>query len=290
MNQENHCGDKVKNGIKEIAVTFGSNGLRLIGKAFIPKSATGDSPAPGAVLCHGFGSSHRVMKDIARIMANKGIATFIFDFRGHGSSDGAIDGKQADDAVDAWNFLKKFPEVDKTRMGLIGHSLGAMSAIIAAAKIESLKVLVSLCCPYISKEEMLAVAPANYGKWGSKRSHILEFPRHGSPPWISGLAGFIARVWMFIHNNHVRVDVTNFIEGIKQVNMEQILNKLDNCFKLFVFCDDDTITPYTKSALVYEAACEPKVRLLSRGQHSTPVSRGILRDQWTDWAVKMLKR
>ncbi len=286
MNQRN----SPKNKVKEIPVTFGNNGIKLTGRALIPENATVDCPVPGAILCHGFGSSHRVMKDSARLMANKGIATFIFDFRGHGSSEGAVDGKQPDDAVDAWNFLKKFPQVDKNRMGLIGHSLGAMSAIIAAAKIESLKVLVSLCCPYISKEEMMAATPANYGKWGSKHSHIVEFPRHGSPPWISGLAGLVARIWMFIHDNHVRIDVTKFIENVKQVNMEQILSKLDNCFKLFIFCDGDTITPYSKSALVYEAACEPKVQFLSKGQHSTPVSRGILRDQWTDWAVEMLKR
>jgi pimeloyl-ACP methyl ester carboxylesterase len=288
MNQLNPSKSKVKHKVKEIPVTFGSNGLKLTGKAFLPDNATTDAPVPGAILCHGFGSSHRVMKDSARMIAQKGVASFIFDFRGHGTSEGAVDGRQADDAIDAWNFMSKIAEIDETRMGLVGHSLGAMSAIIAAGQICSPKVLVSLACPHIPKEEIMASMPANYGKWGSKHSRVVEFPRHGSPPWITGLSGIIARLWMYATHNHVRIDVNRFFEGIKKVDMESVLSKLVNCRKLFVFCEGDTITPYAKSVHVYNAACEPKIKLLSKGQHSTPISRGSLHLQWTDWVVENL--
>jgi hypothetical protein len=221
MIQLNPTDSKIENRVRELPVTFGSNGLKLTGKAYLPETASADSPVPGAVLCHGFGSSHRAMKDSARIMASRGVATFIFDFRGHGTSEGAIDGKQADDVVDAWHTLKQFPEVDKNRMGLIGHSLGAMSAIVAAGKVGSPKVLISLPCPHIPKNEMTSATPLDYGKWGSKHSHVVEIPRHGSPPWLTGLSAIIARLWMHVTRNHVCIDGRMFIEGIKQVDMER---------------------------------------------------------------------
>ena len=149
MNLKNLSPRKAKARIKEWPVTFGSNGLKLTGKVLLPDDARADSPVPGAVLCHGFGGSHRFMKSSAKILAEQGIATLVFDFRGHGASEGAIDGRQADDAVDAWNALKQFPEVDKSRMGIIGHSLGAMSAILAAGKVDSPRALVALSCPPI---------------------------------------------------------------------------------------------------------------------------------------------
>lgn len=71
-------------------------------------------------------------------MASQGVATLIFDFHGYGFSEGVADGRMVEDIVDAWNVLSQFPEVDKKRMGLIGHSLGAMPAIIAAENTPSM--------------------------------------------------------------------------------------------------------------------------------------------------------
>jgi hypothetical protein len=49
------------------------------------------------------------------------------------------------------------------------------------------------------------------------------------------------------------------------------------------------VTPYQKSAFVYEAACQPKEILLAKGGfHTTPLLRGNLRSQWTSWAVRTL--
>ncbi len=105
--------------IKEFPIAFGSHGLKLKGKIFLPKNSNADEPVPGAVLCHGFGAAYRVMEAGAQTMAAQGIATLIFDFRGHGTSEGTADGKMVEDVVDAWNFLSQLPEIDSKRMGLI---------------------------------------------------------------------------------------------------------------------------------------------------------------------------
>ena len=87
--------------IREFPVVFESHGLQLKGKIILPKQASANEPVPGAVLCHGFGAAYRVMEPAARMMADQGIASLIFDFRGHGASEGAMDGKMAEDVVDA---------------------------------------------------------------------------------------------------------------------------------------------------------------------------------------------
>ena len=280
-----------KGKIRELPVTFDSHGLRLKGKVLFPDGANINYPIPGAVLCHGFGASHRAMESSARIMASQGIAAFIFDFRGHGSSEGALDGKMADDIVAAWNTLRQFPEIDKKRMGLIGHSLGAMSAIMAAEKVESPRALIALSCPPQVDSEQLAGMPANFGQWGFENNSIIEYPRQGAFPWLKGMAAILSRVWMYLFGYRVRVDLKNFFRITSQMKMMEVLQGLGNCSKLFVFCEGDNITPYQKSVLVYQAASEPKTKILAKGGfHTTPLMPGSLRSQWINWTVATLKR
>jgi pimeloyl-ACP methyl ester carboxylesterase len=275
--------------IKEFPIVFGSHGLKLKGKILLPKNSNADEPVPGAVLCHGFGAGHRAMEASARTMAAQGIAALIFDFRGHGSSEGAADGKMAEDVVDAWSLLSQLPEVDSNRMGLVGHSLGAMSIIMAAERVSNPRALVALACPPEVDSQLLADEPNNIGRWGQNTNAVAEYPRHGSFPWLKGVAALMCRAWMYLGRFKVRVDWQKFSEAFPQMRMSEILQKLEDCSKLFVFCEGDKVTPYQKSAFVYEAACQPKELLLAKGGfHTTPLLRGNLRSQWTSWTVRTL--
>jgi pimeloyl-ACP methyl ester carboxylesterase len=275
--------------IKEFPIVFGSHGLKLKGKILLPKDSKADEPVPGAVLCHGFGAAYRVMEPGARIMAAQGIATLIFDFRGHGSSEGAADGKMVEDVVDAWNFLSQLREVNSKRMGLIGHSLGAMSVIMAAERVSNPRALVALACPPEVDSHLLADESNNVGRWGQDANAVAEYPKHGAFPWLKGMAALICRAWMYVGRFKVRIDLQKFLEAFPQMKMSEVLQKLEDCSKLFVFCEGDKVTPYQKSAFVYEAACQPKELLLAKGGfHTTPLLRGNLRSQWTSWTVKTL--
>jgi pimeloyl-ACP methyl ester carboxylesterase len=261
-------------GIREIPVTFGSRGLKIKGSVLLPAGATANSPVPGAVLCHGFGSSRKSTESAAHELVDKGVATLIFDFRGHGASDGAVDGRMPDDVVDAWNVLKECPEVNEKRMCLIGHSLGAMSAIMAAGKVDNLKALVALSCPPQMNTLPHSEVPANVGRWGGESHGITEYPRHGSFPWMKGLSAFLSRVWMYLHGFHVRIDLRKFIDTVMNIRMTDVLQKLEDCPKLFVFCEGDTITPYQKTVPVYEAASYPREQIMIKGgSHSLPAGR-----------------
>jgi pimeloyl-ACP methyl ester carboxylesterase len=277
--------------IKERRITFGSNGIKLRGRVMLPSFATAGSPVPGVVLCHGFGSGQNAVKRSAKMLARQGIASTIFDFRGHCTSGGSVDGKMADDVFDAWNVLKDMPEVDQDRMGLGGHSLGAMSAILAAGRVRDPKVLFALSCPPHMTGENFPELTREFGRWGSRHNHIIEYPREGAFPWLKGIEAIGARVWMYLFGYTVRVEVRSFFENSFATRMDDVLCKLTNCNKLFVFCEGDTVTPYNKSILVYEGACEPKIRIVSKGGiHTTPIMRGNLRSQWINWVATELKK
>jgi len=283
--------DKAKvAGIREIPVIFGNNGISLRGKVLLPEEASVRNPVPGAVLCHGFGSGYRALEPSAKIMASQGVATIVFDFRGHGSSEGLVDGKMPQDVADAWETLAQFPEVDSDRMGLVGHSLGAMSSILAASDIYSPKMLISLSCPPELSPELVNEEPEKIGRWGhDEGSNFVEYPRQGAFPWLKGVAALLCRAWMYLGGFSVRVDWEMFIVNLPKLKMSHVLEKLDRCSKLFVFCDGDTVTPYQKSGVLYEIACEPKRLLLMKGGvHTTPLLPGTVRSQWTSWAVRTL--
>jgi pimeloyl-ACP methyl ester carboxylesterase len=277
--------------IKEVPVVFGNHGLQIKGKILLPSAATEASPVPGAVLCHGFGSAQRVMEPAAKIMAAEGVASIIFDFRGHGDSEGVVDGKLAEDVIDAWDTLCQRPEVDGRRMGLAGHSLGAMSAIMAAGQISNPRALVALSCPPESDGAQSISGEKNFGRWGRELKVIVEYPKNGAFPWMKGFAALICRLWMYLGCFKVRVDWQKFIDAFPQMKMSAVLERLDNCAKLFVFCEGDRVTPYRKYTPVLESACEPKELVLAKGGfHTTPLLPGNTRSQWTTWMVNTLTK
>jgi pimeloyl-ACP methyl ester carboxylesterase len=277
-------------GIEELPISFGSHGVKLTGKVLLPKDADAHSYLPGTILCHGFGASSKAVEPSAHIMASQGIAALIFDFRGHGSSEGVVDGKMVDDIVDAWMFLAHIPKVDNRRIGLVGHSLGAMSAIMATNKIDKPHALVALACPPEVDNQLLADEPFTIGRWGHDNTTIFEYPKNGAFPWLKGIAALLCRAWMYLHGYRVRVDWQKFVAGFPLMKMSDVLHNLEDCSKLFVFCEGDRVTPYQRSVFVYEAASEPKAMFLAKGGfHTTPLMPGALRSQWIDWAVTTLK-
>jgi fermentation-respiration switch protein FrsA (DUF1100 family) len=275
----------MKAQIKETAVNFGSHGIKLSGRLILPSKA--DSPLPAAILCHGFGASKKAMTPSGRSLAEQGIASLVFDLRGHGDSHGAVDGLPVDDVLDAWEFICCQPEVDTRRIAFVGHSLGAMSAIFAASEVHP-RALVLLSCPPETSDEFPADNnSSNYGRWGSDT--VLEYPRHGAFPWLSGIAAIACRLWMYLHSYSVRVNWQKFFQALRESKMSPALEKLDDCSKLFVFCLGDKVTPYSKSSLVYQTAPMPKeVLLASGGNHTAPLSSKMLRASWLGWTRQVL--
>ncbi len=87
---------------------------------------------PCVVMCHGTGSSKDEAgdqyKDLADLLAEKGVASIRFDFAGCGeSSDSGINQTfmaEVADTVKAYEFAVSHEKIDCDRMGIIGYSQG----------------------------------------------------------------------------------------------------------------------------------------------------------------------
>jgi pimeloyl-ACP methyl ester carboxylesterase len=115
---------------------------------FIPARA--GRPGPGIVLVHGWESNRDRTLPNAEVLHAAGYHVLTFDVRGHGDNPPETlpisVGEFAADAAAALDVLLARPEV--TTGGFLGHSLGAVGAIIAAAEAgERCAVLVSTSAP-----------------------------------------------------------------------------------------------------------------------------------------------
>lgn len=105
----------------------------------------GRGPSPAVVLLSGSGAQNRdsevlgfrPFKLMADAFAGRGIAVLRCDDRGVGVSSGtladATNEDLAGDALAAVGMLRTRPEIDRARIGLLGHSEGATVSAIAAA-------------------------------------------------------------------------------------------------------------------------------------------------------------
>ena len=98
-------------------------------------------PHPGAlaalVIAHGFAMSRHELLDLAEGLRDRGHAVLIFDFRGHGASEGrrsTIGYHEAGDVSAAVDFLAARPEVAGRPIGAAGLSMGGAATILAAAR------------------------------------------------------------------------------------------------------------------------------------------------------------
>lgn len=93
------------------------------------------------VLCHGFSSSKdsKTYTTLSKILNEKRISSFRFDFFGHGESDGKFEdvtiSRAVDDILNAVKFLR---EKGYKKIGLFGSSFGGISSIVAASKLNGL--------------------------------------------------------------------------------------------------------------------------------------------------------
>ncbi|MFI7067531.1 alpha/beta hydrolase [Kribbella sp. NPDC050124] len=98
------------------------------------------------VVLHGAGSTRSDVLDHAVVLARHGYGVLLFDARGHGRSEGrAMDfGWYGDlDVGAAATYLETRPDVDGSRIGVLGLSMGGEEAIGAAAADTRIRAVVA---------------------------------------------------------------------------------------------------------------------------------------------------
>src|SRR5271169_5125313 len=134
----------------ETPVVFESKGQQVVGMLHLPE---GLGRFPAALLLHGFTGTkvepHRMFVKISRTLAEHGIASLRFDFRGSGDSAGDFEDmtirSETVDSLEAIRFLARHKRVNSRRVALIGLSMGgAVAAHVVAREKHRIKSLVLL--------------------------------------------------------------------------------------------------------------------------------------------------
>lgn len=137
------------------------DGTRLAGW-FIPAGTT--APSPGVVLSHGWRRSRAELLPHADFLHRAGFAVFAFDHRHRGKSGGeaiTMGLQEQDDLLGTLDQLCARPEVDAERIGVLGMSMGAVVAILVAARDQRVCAVVAEC-PYATNEAIMTRSIRHY--------------------------------------------------------------------------------------------------------------------------------
>ena len=161
-------------------VRIPANGFSLAGTVSKPASSV-RSPWPGVILVAGSGPSDRdetvfgipIFGELAGSLADAGFAVLRYDKRGVGQSGGRVESATINDYADdlraAVKFMSERKDVDRKRLGVVGHSEGGSVAMLAASKEKKIGALVLISTIGVTGAE-LNMAQVKHALERSKRT------------------------------------------------------------------------------------------------------------------------
>jgi len=211
-----------------MAVSFPSrSGERLSGYYAPPRQGA------AVVLAHGSCGERSDLFDEARILARAGFGVLIFDFPGHGESEGAVswDAAAREALSGAFDWLAEQPGVDPARLGAFGFSMGGYTVAQVAATDSRLRAVVLAGTPHDAAE---------HTRW--------EYRRGG---WLRQGPALLA----------ARLSGLRFDELVP----ERVLDRVAPRPLLVVTGSRDRAVPPWMAERLYSAAREPKRLLVVEG-------------------------
>ena len=117
-----------------------SDGVRLSGTYLEAPSARGV-----VVLVHGFKTYRQEMTDHARFIRDAGYSVLLYDSRGCGASDGVfgVGATEDRDIIGAVSYVRSRGGAGSDHIAVLGISLGAGDALLAAAKDERIQAVIA---------------------------------------------------------------------------------------------------------------------------------------------------
>ena len=149
---------------EEVVIENRGAGLQLAGTLTLPSDP---GPHPAVLLLTGSGPedrdenifNHRPFFVLADYLTRYGVVVLRCDDRGVGKSTGdfasATDADFVEDALASVAYLRTRNEIDPERIGLVGHSEGAIVACRAAAKSDEVRFIVLLAGTGVPLEKVL---------------------------------------------------------------------------------------------------------------------------------------
>jgi putative phosphoribosyl transferase len=134
-----------------------SRGLHLAGELLLPDRA---GRHPTVAIAHGWGSSKASPRNrsLAQALVAEGLGALLFDFTGHGDSQGTMEDSTRDQQVDdlraALDVLATLDDVDPQRLGVAGASSGAAVGLELAARDDRVRALALRSGNFVGVEDV----------------------------------------------------------------------------------------------------------------------------------------
>lgn len=209
--------------------------LKIFGNLYLPAGDGG--PYPVVCICHGIpGQSPDTggggYSALAERICGQGLGAMIFNFRGTGRSEGDFDmmGWTRDLRM-VLDYLYCVPEVDNSRVSLLGFSGGAAVAIYVAASEKQISAVASCACP-------------------AEPDFVDEYDPQSIVDYFRGI-GLIAE-------RGFPASVEEWLDGFRQVNALKHVAKIAPRPLLLVHGSADEVVKVSQAHRLYDEAGEPK--------------------------------
>ena len=103
-------------------------------------------PQGTVLMLHGFGANHFGLMHLAYDLYKHGLQSLLFDFQGHGASEGEVTTlglRERQDVLGALAYLRAREDVDPNRIGVYGVSMGGATALLTISGGMGVRAIVS---------------------------------------------------------------------------------------------------------------------------------------------------
>jgi fermentation-respiration switch protein FrsA (DUF1100 family) len=184
------------------------------------------------VLSHGYGDSQAQMLPYAEFLHRAGYTVLVYDMRNRGRSSGeavTFGALEYIDLISAVDCLTTRPEVDNSRIGALGISLGGSTTLLAAARDTRIKAVVDDS----GFSDASSVIDSGF-------EHFIGLPDF---PFASITTAIVGRRIGF---------------DLKRIRPADVVARIAPRPLLIIQCMDDKIVPPVNSERNFQAAADPK--------------------------------
>ncbi|MCL5734191.1 MAG: alpha/beta fold hydrolase [Actinobacteria bacterium] len=210
---------------------------------------------PGLIVGHGAGSRRTRHLEFCQEACSRGFAVLGLDFRGHGESDGLVDGPLELDLYAAATYLRAHPAVDPEAICYRGSSMGGFYGLKAAP--HACFAAMALICP--ATEPVLL--------------HALD--EWEEAPEAEG-------------SHETRWDVPKLRHYLEKQDC-LVLAQTVKCSVLLIHARDDEVVPFTHTLLLTQSLpVDTTLLALAGGTHTTAQHDPCIHRQTIDWLIRQL--
>ena len=287
--------------MREESVEYLSEGTRVAGILRLPDA--GDGPFPAIVQGPGWLglADAKAYVPWHSAFVDAGYAVLVFDYRGHGRSDGErgwiLPERMVEDLINAVTYLETRPEIDRRRIGAFGiGGIGSANAIVAAARDPRVRCLAVQSV--VSDGAAWLRGMRREYEWIEYQARVAEDARTWVRTGVSELVNPRTEIMVGSperakYTGKADVDAkmeTRFhlqsAAAVMRFRPVDVVHRLAPRGLLVITVEGDTVTPDEQATALYERAGQPKRLLRQHGTtHYESYSQNfeILAREIVDW-------